>query len=204
MKIGFKDLEIDVKTGIDKVIIESSFSRVWQHIENPTSLFAVISAYLDTKNDVLNHEQLRKDIRKLGFGYIEMDSGYTYQVDGKSKIANEKSYMIPNITKKEALKLALKYGQESILWKDDKSFVLLESRKDVGVGKELMVFKSKGKSLTYDKDTVKVAFSALRKGSKNQIGRKFAYLGEMRIKDFPTVYLYAGKNIPDDEFLRII
>jgi len=163
MKIGFKDLEIDVKTGIDKVIIESSFSRVWQHIENPTSLFAVISAYLDTKNDVLNHEQLRKDIRKLGFGYIEMDSGYTYQVDGKSKIANEKSYMIPNITKKEALKLALKYGQESILWKDDKSFVLLGSRKDVGVGKELMVFKSKGKSLTYDKDTVKVAFSALRK-----------------------------------------
>ena len=188
----------------EKFIVESSISRIWQHINNPSTIFAVISAYLNEKDDKLNHEQLRKDIKQLQLGYIEMDSGYSYKSKDTQIVANEKSYMIPNISKRQAITLAQKYRQESILWKDEISFILLGTREDIGIGEELMKFKSNGKTLTFDKNEVKKAFSSLIKVSKNQRGRKFAYLKEMRIKDYPTVYLYAGKNIPDDEWLRIL
>jgi len=190
-----------LKKIMEEMIIETSLSRVWQHINDPNSSFAVISAYLDDDNDEFNHKNLAKDIRSTGKGYIELDSGYSYKTKDGDVFASEKSYMIPNINKNKGMDLAKKYGQQSILWKDKDEFILLGTRNDVGIGKTLMKFKTKGKSLTFDNSTVKAAFSALRKGSKK--GLKFAFVAERRITDFPTSYVYQNSNIVD-EWIRVI
>jgi len=186
------------------IISESSYSRIWQHITDNDRSFAVISAYLDTEDDELNHKQLKKDIRKKGYGFIEMDSGYTYKSGDTDKIAHEKSYFIPEISKKDAIKLGVQYGQESILYKDSKEFILLGTRKSSGIGKTMMKFKTlKDDTFSFNKNIVKMAFSKLRKGSKNQVGRKFAFVKERRTNDFPTSHLYQGE---DDvmEWIRIL
>ena len=184
------------------IVTETSLSRIWQHINNSDSTFAVISAYLDNGNDELNHKQLAKDIRSMGLGFIEMDSGYSYKTVDGEQFASEKSYMIPNITKDKAIKLAKKYEQQSVLWKDGEGFILLGTRSDVGMGKILMKFKTTGNSLTFAKSTVKAAFSALQKGSKNQVGKKFAFVSELRTKDFPTSYIYQNNVL--DEWIRVL
>jgi hypothetical protein len=187
---------------LNQILIESSLSRIWQHINDPDRKFAIISAYLDKNDDVLNHEKLKKDIRKTGHGFIEMKSGYSYVSNNKEVAVDEKSYLIPNISKRDAITLGMEYGQESILWKDSKEFILLGVRKDVGVGKVLMKFSTKNNTMTFDTSTVKAAFSALAKGSKNHAKRKFAFVSERRIMDFPTSYIYQNKS--NDEWLRII
>jgi len=172
----------------------SSLSRVWQHISEMDRSFAVISAYLiDAENNEVNHKDLKRDIRKAGAGFIELISGYTYKVgaSAKDEIAHEKNYFIPKISKKNAINLGKKYKQKSILWKDEDNFILVSTDPRVCIGETLQKFKMlKDDSLTFNKSVVKTAFSALLKGSKNQLGCKFAFLEERRIMDFPTAYMY--------------
>ncbi|MBC8383896.1 MAG: DUF3293 domain-containing protein [Candidatus Cloacimonetes bacterium] len=186
--------------------IEESLSRVLQHITDSNRSFAVISAYLiDDENNDLNHEELKKDIRKLNAGFIELDTGYTYKIKSSDdeKMANEKSYFIPGISKRNAIKLGKKYKQESILWKDKDEFIMLGISNTVGIGKTLMKFRMlKNDALTYNKKIVKTAFSTLQKGSKNQVERKIVMVNERRILDFPTSYLYQGEETVS-EWIRI-
>jgi len=186
---------------------EESLSRVWKHITDSDRSFAVISAYLtDDENNDLNHEELKKDIRKLNLGFIELDTGYTYKIKSSNdeKMANEKSYFIPEISKRNAIKLGKKYKQESILWKDENEFILLGISSNVGIGKTSMKFNMlKNNSLTFNKEIVKTAFSALLKGSKNHVECKFAFIEERRIMDFPTAYLYQ-KHAIIPEWIRIL
>ena len=132
---------------------EENLSRVWQHITDSDRSFAVISAYLtDDENNDLNHEELKKDIRKLNLGFIELDTGYTYKIKSSDdeKMANEKSYFIPEISKRNAIKLGKKYKQESILWKDKNEFIMIGVDSEVGGGNVRMRFKMlKDDSLTF-------------------------------------------------------
>jgi len=169
----YKDVILSAPSmiGLNKnVIIERSLSRLWQHISNKDSKFSVISAYLNTNDpekNKENHEELRNKLKKSGLGYVEMRSGYSYKSNGEEKISYEKSFLIPNLSKESALKIAGDYGQESIIWKDKDKFVLLGSRDDVGVGNVLMVFNPTGKNFTFNKDIVKYAFSSLYRGKRD-------------------------------------
>jgi len=119
-------------------------------------------------------------------------------------MANEKSYFIPEISKRNAIKLGKKYKQESILWKDKNEFIMIGVDSEVGGGNVRMRFKMlKDDSLTFNKSVVKTAFSALLKGSKKKVGRKFAFIEERRIMDFPTAYLYQKHGIIP-EWIRIL
>ena len=186
---------------------EESLSRVWQHITDSDRSFAVISAYLTcNKNNELNHEELKKDIRKLNAGFIELDTGYTYKIKSSDdeKMASEKSCFIPEISKRNAIKFGKKYKQESILWKDKNEFIILDVSSNVGIGKTLMKFRMlKDDALTFNKKTVKTAFAALMKGSQQQAGYELVFVNERRIMDFPTAYLYRGEETVS-EWIRIL
>lgn len=178
---------------IKRVFLESSISRIWQHITNGKN-FAVISAFLgdDDELDMESHKQLAKDIRQLGLGYIPLDSGYSYKDTerGHDKIKNEKSYFIPNISKEDALQLGEKYGQETILWKDQDEFVMI--RPDGGV--EMTFKKDESDSLTFDKDVLKMAFSSLLRANKSQKGKKFAFVSLESVKEFHCNSVSSYKN----------
>ena len=187
--------------------IEESLSRVWQHIAYSDSRFAVISAYsTDSIDNELNHKELKKDIRKLNLGFIELDIEFTNKIKSSDNAdqASERSCFIPEISLKNAIKLGKKYKQESILWKDKDEFIMLGISNTAGIGKTLMKFNMlKDDSLPFNKKTVKTAFSALLKGSKDQMERKFVMVKERRILDFPTSYLYQGEETVS-EWFRIL
>jgi len=161
---------------LNKVITETSYSRILQHINN-TDTFAVISAFRGSNSDRDNydlHKQLMADVRSKGYGFIEQKSGYTYQEPGSAEegTVDEMSLFIPKITEAEAMELGNKYGQESILFKDDTKFVLLNCKS----GQADMTFK-KGRAITFDQAVLKYAFSQFVSANKNQRS-KFAFVTE--------------------------
>jgi len=175
------------------VLSESSWSRIIQHVEGDDD-FAVISAYRSSNTDDENlkqHAKLKDEVRKLGFGYIEQSSGYTYKdaSTGESEVRQERSLFIPKIDYKNAMLLGAKYNQESILLKNkEKGFVLIYTTsgvKDDGtkfkMGDVDIVFKSKkdkdGK-ITFDPEVLKYAYSSLLHANKSQKGKKYAFVVE--------------------------
>jgi hypothetical protein len=184
------------------VLSESSWSRIIQHIESDAT-FAVISAFTSANEDgkvtskeenINNHSNLKKDVRALGYGYIEQDSGYTYETkekeengEGERTLVREKSLFIPEINFEKAIALGLKYKQESILFKDGKKFALIYCRDgidrdgnpykkyDVGMTFKMNVSRiekdgettSKGQ-LTFDPRVLKYAYSSLIRANKVQ------------------------------------
>ena len=113
-----------------KRLEESSLSRIWQHVTDEDSSFAVISAYRGIYSEDENlkrHNELRIKIRSLGYGYIEQKSGCSYfnPEVGENASVEEKSFFIPNINFKDAITLGRMFKQESVLYKDkEKGFGL--------------------------------------------------------------------------------
>lgn len=190
---------------------ESSLSRVWQHLTN-SDTFAVISAFrgVNTKKQNLEyHNALKKDVRSAGYGFIEQKSGYTYTNPDKDEggVVEEMSLFIPNIKLDQALKLGKKYGQESILWKDEDKFVLINCDSK---GTMATFSKTAGdKPLTFDPNTLKMAYSELVKGNKNS--RKpyaFKMMGEVYELQVPTrleaVIANKKNELPEAKWVRFL
>lgn len=174
--------------------LESSWGRIIQHVES-SSTFAVISAYIaefSEGSNIERHNQLRKDIRSMGYGYIEMDSGYTYQDTGVTM--EEMSFFIPEITRRQALELGRKYDQESIIFKDAKQFAILMS--DTGaVDMEFEIERGRNGQITFDPETLKIAFSKLKKANKNQ-RKPFAFRAKESIGDYGSNFVVRAYAIP--------
>lgn len=110
-------------------IYEDGLSRILQHTEDKNTFAVIGSEDKDTKKDK-SQELLRevselsrkvRDKRKIGFKHLQ--GTYTYD-DGT--LASERSLIIYNITKEEALRIARKLNQESIIWKDENFFGFLD------------------------------------------------------------------------------
>lgn len=110
-------------------IYEDGLSRILQHTEDKNTFAVIGSEDKDTKKD-RSQELLRevselsrklRDKRKIGFKHLQ--GTYTCE-DGT--LASERSLIIYNITKEEALRIARKLNQESIIWKDENFFGFLD------------------------------------------------------------------------------
>ncbi len=152
--------------GIREYLTESSLSRIYQHIENKDSQFVIISAYQhdDPKEDKQNHGKLYNDIRSMGYGLIEFESQWKYE-DGS--IGEEKSFFVPKMTKQDGLKLARRYNQEAIIFKDSDGMVELKQNGTIG-----MRFNSSSQRKNFTSAT-KDLFSRLKKGGNRN--KKFAF-----------------------------
>ena len=157
----------------------SSLLRIWQHITDPDSSFGVISAFRGTysqEENMKRHNQLKKDIRSLGLGFIEQKSGYSYMnpESGEEVPVEERSFFIPEIDFDTCLKLGRKYKQESVLYKDsEKGFGLFLCSN----GKREMLFKNRDHLFTFNKNDVKNAYSQLVKSNNSQ-KIKIPYIAE--------------------------
>jgi len=175
---------------IREYLSESSLSRIWQHVENKDSIFAVISAYQgeDPQQDKKNHIKLHNEIRSMGYGLIEFESQWEYD-DGF--IGKEKSFLVPNIKKDEALRLCKKYNQEAILYKDVDGLVELKQN-----GTVAMKFKSSAGKNNFTMAN-KHIFSKLTKGSDKGKPMTFV-LKEKQHVNMASAY----NNILNDEPLK--
>jgi len=210
----FIEQELQQKILNEQVLKESSWSRIIQHIEKGGS-FAIISAFSrenDKQRNYALHNKLRKYITEKGYGYIEQNAGYTYKDDitGEDLISQELSFFVPSMSLDEAISIGEEYEQESILFKDDKGFKLVYTKDGEGFhkGQIGMIFKMDKKpdgQITFNPEILKYAFSQLKKGTKNQIGKKFAYIAEcIFVKEGrPPVWAEAMAHASRKEMLSV-
>ena len=165
IKLKQSDLLKIVKSKIN----ESSYSRIWQHITN-NDTFGVISPYKSNLIDDDNRKryiELIKEVKTLGYGYIPLKGGYTY-LNGDTY--EEQTLFIPKIKKDQLLGLGRKYEQETVIFKDNTQFSLINCND----GKVEMEFKKDG--ITFDPETLKYAFSQFSKSKNRNALDKFAYV----------------------------
>ncbi len=94
--------------------------------------FAIISAYTRDYSEAENKkrmEELKQEIRRRGYGYSLLRGIYTYEDEstGKKETVEEYSYLVPGIKKNEALNLAKKFDQESIIYYDGHTIQMVET-----------------------------------------------------------------------------
>jgi len=146
-------------------LVEAKLSRVFQYVEDDKKDFGIVSAFRAINSDKENkarHEELKKAVRSMGYGFIELRGGYK----GDEGYVEELSLLIPNITKKGIVDLGRKFQQHSVMYKNDQDFYYIGTNDEAGVGKVLMRFK-KGEgqdNLELAKHKVIDFFSSLKKG----------------------------------------
>jgi hypothetical protein len=153
------------KEATEVSLVEAKLSRVFQYVEDDKKDFGIVSAFRGTNSDKENkarHEELKKMVRQMGYGFIELRGGYK----GDEGYVEELSLLIPNVTKKNIVDLGRKFQQHSVMYKNDQDFYYIGTNEEAGVGKVLMRFK-KGAgqdNLELAKHKVIDFFSSLKKG----------------------------------------
>lgn len=168
--------------GFKDFLTESSLSRIWQHVENDSTAFGVISAERQDLSDNENKKRtkdLEKRIRGAGFGFIKLKGAFREEQTGE--LREEISFFIPvQADEKEDLRKSLikwgrRYDQDAIIYKDDSHFEMIGTNRDVGVGKSIIKFKSRSGrgNITLASSMFQDFFSTLAKGSDR--GKKFIF-----------------------------
>ena len=185
----------------EKPLVESSLSRIMQHIENPNSTFGQISAFrgeFSREENEKRHEQLKKDVRAKGLGFVEMSGGFKEE-DGN---VQELSLFVPNISRKDAIELGERYGQFSILWKDPTQFVEIGTNPNAGIGTIKNTFKKNGKVLDLNQDSIKDFWSQIYRGRHRD--KKFLFVMERIDASWWTKWRTTYKGDDSELWMRIL
>jgi hypothetical protein len=162
------------KEATEVSLVEAKLSRVFQYVEDDKKDFGILSAFRGSnseKDNKARHEELKKAIRQMGYGFIELRGGYK----GDEGYVEELSLLIPNITKKGIVDLGRQFQQHSVMYKNDQDFYYIGTNEEAGVGNVLMRFK-KGEgqdNLELAKHKVVDFFSQLKKGAHSE--KKFVF-----------------------------
>jgi len=152
-------------------ILESSLSRIWQHIEEPDRSFGVMSAFrgeFSWNENEERHAELKHVVREMGYGYIEMNGGYS----GTDGFVLELSLFLPEISKSDLKELGRRYEQETVIYKDADFFGLIEVATG-SVWQEFVSGSGRENITLKHPEIFKEFFSTLLKGSHR--GRKFVF-----------------------------
>ena len=137
---------------------EGGLSRILTHLKDDVNFAIIGTRDKDTHKDRSN--ELSFDLgalkntlhdRGITIGWKELVGRYTYE-DGS--VDDETSYIIYNIPKEDALRLASRINQETIIWKDDNFFGFLDMN---GNSK----WDELGRGMNFSSDDVKSFGSAL-------------------------------------------
>jgi hypothetical protein len=134
-EISLEDIAIAVKSGNKVKINEASLGRVYQHIiKNASKSFAIITAFraeYTKKQNLQRNKSLQGSVRSLGHGFFKVkgywvecqnsDLEYSKCPDDMKVRVVEDSLFVPNITKKQAVKLAKKYDQDAIIYSGEET-----------------------------------------------------------------------------------
>ncbi len=194
---------------------ESALSRIRQYIEDDIKPFGTMSGArydMDNKEKVKKQDELKKDVRDLGLGFIELRGGYEEVTkDGTAVVVtDEPSLFIPNIKQKDLVALGVKYDQDTVIYKDASNFVLISTNKRTGtsVGSVMTDFKKKvgRENFTF---IIQKLYSELLKGSHRRRKFKFKEVDEEAIGDLdtdkPGYYLFVKERyVPNSSAMYYI
>jgi len=97
--------------------------RVWQHYQKKN--FGIVSAYLGDKTkkeNITKQDELKKEIRALGYGYKEIKGAWR---TGKDKdVEFEYALFVPGISKEHILTLGKKFNQFAVLYAEGDKIIL--------------------------------------------------------------------------------
>lgn len=151
-----KNIKVETK------LVETGYSRLYSHIKGDNNFAIIGSQDKDTKED--RSKELTDMIRRLsykksGVGYNKVDGAYKYDVQevadelgGKAEteldnIAHEKSIIVFNLDKNDALNIGNALNQESVIWHDSDFFGTLYSTGE-NEGKPQYVFDNRDMSFS--------------------------------------------------------
>ena len=129
-EITLEDIALAIKSGNKKDINEASLGRVYQHItRNASKSFAILTAFrggYSKQENLQRNKKLQGDVRSLGHGFFKVkgywvecqdpDIEYSKCPDDMKVPVVEDSLFVPNITRKEAVKLGKKYDQDAVIY----------------------------------------------------------------------------------------
>lgn len=153
-----KDLpQVDLEENTN-TLEESSITRIGRQLEFEN--VAIISAYRydkSTKENEQRQDELKNIIRnKLHLGYKEFRAKYVGNVEGTGEVITsyEYSLFVPNMTRKQAIKLGNQFDQQSVIVKDEEGIQEIattdfidEYGEQFKVGDVVRKFKSTGNFL---------------------------------------------------------
>lgn len=156
---------------------ESGLSRIFTHLKDDVDFAIIGTRDKDTHRDRSN--ELSFDLGSLknklnndgiNIGWKELVGRYTYE---NGDVDDETSYIIYNIPKKDALKLAKGINQETIIWKDKDFFGFLDMDGN-------QKWDELGREMNFSSDDVKSFGSALstyghKRDSKHNKGVPFIF-----------------------------
>ena len=128
--VELQDIVNAIKEGNHKTINEASLNRVYQHIKKEASdSFTIITAFRGGYSNSINksrNKKLESDIRSLGLGFFKLIGHWVECQDDTLEYSKcpselkvdvkEESLFVPNISKKDAVRLAKKYDQDAIVF----------------------------------------------------------------------------------------
>jgi len=167
-----------IKEEIEKMF-ESSLGRIHQHLKSDRT-FAMLSpnrGNLTPQENKQRYEQLKKQVRQFGLGFIELGGGYQETTDdGGTMMVKEDSLLIPMISKEQAIQLGQMYEQDSVIFKNEEgetNLISTDQRTGVPIGGSMMQFNPE---FDFSSDTHDFVYSKLKKGQHSD--RKFALQGK--------------------------
>jgi hypothetical protein len=176
-------------------IKEASYSRIWSHTKDD-SCFAIIgSEDKDTKAN--RYKELKELIKGVmvknpKVGYNKINGTYTYKLTGETTF--EKGLMIYNISKEDALRIAAKLNQESIIWKDKDFFGIIETD-----GEVLDQFNNPEKGMSFNKAKSSGFGTRLQKDDTNFSRRMgFVFEGRSNMKNLSLSILKEASYAPGE------
>ena len=128
--VELQDIVNAIKGGNYETINEVSLNRVYQHIKKEASdSFAIITAFRAVYSTSINksrNKKLESDIRSLGLGFFKLIGHWVECQDDTMEYSKcppelkvdvkEEILFVPNISKKDAVRLTKKYDQDAIIF----------------------------------------------------------------------------------------
>ena len=166
---------------------EVSMGRIYQHIisSDKTKSWGIVTAHrgeLTSAENKRRNKELENELRNLGLGFAEIDGmwreckdkeiDYSDCPDDKKVPTQEKSFFVPNISKKDIHKLGNKYEQDSVIYggddTDSNAHLIFKNGSEDSIGK----FTANKISQGYSKMKGDRVFTFLGKGDSGEKYKK--------------------------------
>lgn len=106
---------------------QATIDKIWRAIDSGEP-FGVISSYGPGNDNNVNDEdfvQLKSDVLKLKYGFLEQCYSYNYRDDNGDTTVKRKSLFVPQLPYEDLIALAKKYGQPVAAYGKDREMQVL-------------------------------------------------------------------------------
>ncbi len=124
---AFEDFAQNAGEEEAEITPQATVDKIWKAIDSG-EMFGIISSYGPGNDTDVNKEdfgQLKRDVLKLKYGYLEQAYSYYYNDGDGATNVKRKSLFVPELHRKNLMALAKKYGQPVVAFGSDRKMQVL-------------------------------------------------------------------------------